>query len=363
LPNYKAVIEAGGNATTSFAGTKSDVIGAFGDSFVSYQFPGGDFTTESGRGAISTPTFSDASYPSLTSANNAALRSFYSSARSAVTSMEGMTAIGELRETLQMIKRPASALRKGLDEYLNALKKVRSAPPASRRRALSGTYLEYAFGWLPLINDVEDGLKAYSKLGTQQRTRVRGEGNTSSQNRLVNARRQLIDGNYTYATSNLTDFAESDVFIYGEVIGRFETGANPRSVADSFGFRLDEFAPTAWELLPWSFLVDYFTNIGDIVSAASYLNANLAWCGRTTRQGIRRIETHDVDTPYIKSLLASSYRGSGGRYRYETKHSSVSRASYSPTVPTLEISIPGISSKWTNIAALVAQRKKLVPFY
>jgi hypothetical protein len=50
-----------------------------------------------------------------------------------------------------------------------------------------------------------------------------------------------------------------------------------------FGFTPSEFIPTAWELLPWSFLIDYFTNIGDILSSAVTQTAPVNFVNKTVR--------------------------------------------------------------------------------
>jgi hypothetical protein len=50
---------------------------------------------------------------------------------------------------------------------------------------------------------------------------------------------------------------------------------------DLFGFNPQNFIPAAWELLPWSFLADYFTNIGDILTASIVSTKHLAYTNRT----------------------------------------------------------------------------------
>jgi hypothetical protein len=120
-----------------------------------------------------------------------------------------------------------------------------------------------------------------------------------------------------------------------------------------FGFSPEQFLPTAWELVPYSFLIDYFTNIGDIIAGWSSLLVPLKWANKTTRKTneVTRVAMSD------KSLTANFQSGTPaivvGRNTY------VVRAKYSgTTVPDFDLRVPSLGSqRWLNIAALIASRK------
>jgi hypothetical protein len=46
-------------------------------------------------------------------------------------------------------------------------------------------------------------------------------------------------------------------------------GATAERIVELSGFDLKAFIPTVWEVIPYSFLVDYFVNIGDMLEAAT----------------------------------------------------------------------------------------------
>lgn len=53
--------------------------------------------------------------------------------------------------------------------------------------------------------------------------------------------------------------------------------------AQEWGLTFREFLPTVWELTPWSFLVDYFLNVGNLMNAISYHNTTMVYASLSKR--------------------------------------------------------------------------------
>jgi hypothetical protein len=117
------------------------------------------------------------------------------------------------------------------------------------------------------------------------------------------------------------------------------------------GFDLSSWAPTLWELIPYSFLIDYFTNVGDVIRGWSHLGVRLAWCNRTSRKTFTKTAWSGPKQSHPADAFAPA--------RFVCTKVRVSRESYSgTTVPKLTLEVPGLGSlKWLNIAALVANRR------
>ncbi len=59
----------------------------------------------------------------MTEARNQAISNFYSNLQSIETKFKGLVFTGELKESLSMIRHPATSLRRGIADYLSFLKK------------------------------------------------------------------------------------------------------------------------------------------------------------------------------------------------------------------------------------------------
>jgi len=51
--------------------------------------------------------------------------------------------------------------------------------------------------------------------------------------------------------------------------------------ADSFGITPGDVIPAVWEAIPWSFLIDYFVNVNEVLDGMQWASGDVAWvnCG------------------------------------------------------------------------------------
>lgn len=291
----------------------------------------------------------------LKDAENQAARRYYDSIRSAQRSIQGLVTLGEIGESLRMIRHPAESLFRGIGSYLGTVKKRASgrAIPIKRKRQIAGdTWLEYSFGWLPLIGDIKAGAEGLAKESVRlmEVTSIKGYG--SSQNKTYYGNFGSFQQLFMRVKRNkIVNVSRADVRYHGVV------GNNPadwdRRLA-RFGFTPSDFLPAVWELIPYSFLVDYFTNIGSLISAFSTDVSGLKWAERGTRTSSWNyledvhLEFDAINSQQRYEVLSDP---TGGRNGYEIVR--VTRdAAGSVNIPSLEFRIPGMSLKWLNLAAL-----------
>lgn len=365
LQNWRRIIASGGDATTAFSGTKEvyrvlngeysiwhkDTSNPLHKDFYGSTFTG--FINDNLWGYYPTVGGLDTQH-----AENQALTYFLRNVRNSRRSLQGGVLLGELRETLGMLRRPASALREGFSSYLNAVRSrtsglrskdfSRKGRDASLRKMISGTWLEYRFGWSPLISDIDGIAKAAAAISTRHfQTRATGVGVVE----------KSADSTIRFgAIKGIFRREEKYEVIYRS--GLNETTPGVSSNLETLGLGLRDFIPTVWELIPYSFVVDYFTNIGDLLDAATTSTSNLAWCNKTTRRTTVWEQQMCADAgftaqsyppPFVSFVIATSPEIL--KYRLVT----VSRSRVvNPGVPSFEFSLPSLGQS-LNLAALLDQ--------
>jgi hypothetical protein len=147
-------------------------------------------------------------------------------------------------------------LRKG--RFADAARQLGARPKRTNLRVddLSGRWLELQYGWLPLISDTFNAAKAFEAISQGPQTRVV---------RVSHKKKQLIEA----STSPSTHSARYEKTTRRSLIYEM---AEELSVARQLGL-LDPLS-VAWEILPWSFVIDWFIPIGsylDMVNQVPHL--------------------------------------------------------------------------------------------
>lgn len=300
----------------------------------------------------------------LTEARDAAKADFLKYLIQYQRQLAGGVALGELRETLRMIKNPAAALRKRVDSWHRKAMKLRAQRARALRsnrdrgrvkrevlRDLGNSWLENAFGWQPLLNDIDDGARALARLNTEtfgiKTINARGGRSAAYGSNTVST----LSGNLCSIRKVVSKPGWADVRMHGKV--KADVGNPITMKARLLGFSAQDFVPTLWELTPWSFLIDYFTNIGDVLEGWSWGTTGLRWVETNESRRGQLVYTY---TPFKLSntRLVSQQNG-----RFVTEYHVVYRGRYfGGFTPDVIWRIPGFGSKkWVNIAGLVAARR------
>lgn len=296
-------------------------------------------------------SFSQPLYPSslLADAKNLAAIGIRKKIQNETQTWSGLEFLGELRETIHGIRNPADALLKYAREFFftrNGIKKKRRSKRALRK-ALAGSRLEFQFGVLPLLGDIS--AIATSALFASEEKRVkrlsyRGHAEDAFPRGVIN-----------YAACGITSI-NYDVFEKREAAFQYIVGIQKTTnvssglsaIVNSGGFVAENVISAGWELLPLSVFVDYFLNIGDVLSTTLVSMHDVVWTCSTSKES--SCVTHGsgrlVATANIAEVVPSEAVVS--RYRFK-----IVRTTDAVAIPQLRFSLPVKPSRLLNLAAFL----------
>lgn len=139
------------------------------------------------------------------------------------------------------------AVRKGDISTLKALW-GKGAGIRGNARAAGSNILEYSFGWAPLVGDLADAVNVLGRGGNLDNPKVRFRKkvpysyNSGWQDLGALQRLTLVDGVAEYSLRATVKVTSQNLLLLNE-LGL----ANPATVV--------------WEVIPWSFVIDYFVNV------------------------------------------------------------------------------------------------------
>lgn len=365
--DWRKLIRQCHSATTPLSGTRRGA--RVGELIQTYQtYPsGGHYSTFIDVGQITFDLinmFSDPSSSIDATADKLARSRFLSHYLEKRNNWRGGNFLAELRETIHAIHHPLDAAFGATVKYLDIrhnllLKKRRLRPGAGWRevraiaKALAGEWLAYAFGIRPLIADIQDASKAYNKLQDPDNCDtlpISGKGRNVVASVVVKN-----DGGGPYTPGITYDYdlhtrSTSSVKYYGRMRARpFGLG----SKIEKFGVDIYDVAPAVWEAIPFSWLVDYFVNVSEVLDSQRLWEADLAWLNVGVKNSIARSETSFRSRGNGPTWRNHTISGKGP-YAYTYK---VSRNGFSIPFPDWQFKMPGFPSlRWLNIAAVIAQR-------
>lgn len=254
----------------------------------------------------------------------------------------------------------------------SVVRRVNRLPATTREylyKEIREGYLQFALGIRPLVKDVKDLAETLARWQFDTRhTRIRGYGSDSQQ--LFT--RMTFDGGpggaYSFnGVETKTRYETVEVIYRGGLLADTTSpaaGSAHRLYQLMGAYDLENWIPTIWNLLPWSFVVDYVTNVADVVTAMVTDTSNVRWVMKTVRREV--CEEVSIAVPYRRTFIGmldhgelyggkrpsySTETGSLGGYNQKTRV--IVRTPQSGiTLPTLTFNLP--QDKGLTIPNLIA---------
>jgi hypothetical protein len=366
-PKWREQVKSGQNATTFMTGVFDNLNSSPGSVVQVTQQPGGGgpFYTITLTGELGAYIALNARIPgtwvpiSSLVAYNRGLTSYLKKVNQVNVAFSGGVFLGELRETLKMIRNPAQGLRNILGAYANDLKRQKRKSPKNWRKNLGSTWLEYAFGIVPLVSDIQDASKAWNRLVEEPMfVPVRAVGVEERSNPTHTFDELLLSflgDAYSPGIVHVQRAVDRAVCVFRGYVKR-ESRATAAGKAQLFGFDPIQFVPTVWELLPWSFLIDYFSNIGDIIEAGCVSRSQIAWTNVSNIVFQELIHVVNAAPSSVQSGYAPTMKLSGSTSTAFYTRRTITRNTPSDIgFPSLTLELPGREAQWANMTALFAQ--------
>lgn len=362
--DWRALIRRGGSATTQLSGTLHVLKPGYGDAYQKVK-NNGSYEFDHGCLLASAVVFGTSVGDINVTADNIARSKLLSHYIGIRNNWRGGNFLAELRETIHALKHPLDTA------YSNTLKWVQKVVANKRklaymaerqrhnaksikdlRKAMADDWLTYAFGLKPLISDIQDGSDAFNKMLDPERSdriSISGKGNIvgGSTSRLVGS---TVPGSIpiTYEQTTVTN---SSVKYYGQLKARpYGRGLQ----LEKFGVDPYDAIPAVWEAIPFSWFVDYFVNVSEVLDGCRLWSADVAWLNRGVRNS-SAITQHSLKC--VKSDATYTDREVGGKGAF-TLVLNVDRRPSSLPHPNWTFKMPGLGSfRWLNIAAVIEQIK------
>lgn len=188
--------------------------------------------------------------------------------------------LGELTETVGGLLNPLSALRK----FLKQLRKLQRNSPLERGAdtldMLSGSWLEWRYGIMPLIYSIQDIIKhvnsqiaaidgkIFRKRGSTKHRAIEKGTISSSEGHLYFSGERIADIEEKYTTS------------------LFYNVLQPKDMFETLGLRWADLPSILWELTKLSFVWDWVISVGSWIASLE-VNPNRTLFGSCTSQKVR----------------------------------------------------------------------------
>ena len=180
--------------------------------------------------------------------------------------IDGGTNFLELGQTLRMLRRPFTSAQDLLIKMhkRRSRKKWKSACDAAK--ATADSWLEYRYGWKPIIMDTNSIQKVYSQKAKKLDRSFLVARASESGSRVQTRSFQGVPFHGLPhwkggGTLTLSETAKVGAGVYYGLTGLAPTAA------EIYGTRARDIPQSLWETIPYSFVVDWFTNIGDWLQA------------------------------------------------------------------------------------------------
>lgn len=226
---------------------------------------------------------------------------------------------GSAAETIRMLRRPFGGAQDLFRRMVKNRNRFAKRSKRSLDQATADTWLEYRYGWIPLILDsfaIMDLAAGHIVKQTGKWHVVRA-GENLDYSVAGNFSDRLVDS--AFKLSGSRSF-HREISANAGVIYRVIPRSNPAELASALGLNARSVPATVWELVPYSFVADWFFNTGQWLSAITP-NPDISVGGNWVTTVDKTLETMNISavTRSLNLPPVTLLTGNGGGSTRETK--------------------------------------------
>lgn len=263
----------------------------------------------------------------------------------------------DLDSTIGMLRKPFSSAWKLLGKmHVSKARRLRKSA-SNAAQVITDTWLEYRYGWRPLIGDVENVVNASHKIRAKldKRRLVARAEMSEKQNRSCEIVVPLGSAPPGIDTMRGVLAIEAECKVSAGVVYDLASQTTIDQLNQILGTRPSDLASNIWQSLPYSFVLDWFVNVDDWLRAitpdpcVSIRGSWVSVCMNQTRHH------KDIDTETYSPYPDTYYRH---RVQGSTVISRSLKRYANPALPKMPVmkSMPLTSLQTVDGVSLMAQK-------
>lgn len=218
--------------------------------------------------------------------------------------LEGLVEAAEWHKTMDLLKIRSDKLSKAC-RYILAKNAGKTRKLAKGLGVIGDGWLKYRYGIMPIIKSMDALLQDWNgKIVTTRRvSRGFANGSADSTNTVSHS------GGTFWSLSAANSWEVTEDVRCGVLYDQY-------SKSNRYGFNLSDLPAAAWELVPYSFVADWFVNAGDFIRAYTPkvgVEPRVSWTKRTSTAVCRQVVTPTWKSPSGYTEIAAP---SGSREIY-----------------------------------------------
>lgn len=267
-----------------------------------------------------------------------------------------LVTVAEAAKTAKMIARPFGTARDLITRIADRkLRLIQKGLTASA--AFSSAWLEYRLGWKPVLYDLQGIKEAYINNLVQHDKPVRIVARAGDRNIVWDSPGNISDTAHPGVTSvKMVANYSHRAKVSSGVLYELRDDSLESATARRMGLRLEDVPASLWELVPYSWVVDRFLDVG-IWLKAIVPKPGVSILGSWTTTLDYALNYHQILEAKIvvNTPPATTYVQAGGDYTEETQNITRVVNPTAPIAPTVNYRDLNLAQQTDHLAVIIAR--------